>query len=624
MKRIYLFSDPECTQQYGQFVTQDWNGEEDLVTAKDSYGVIRADARVENISGITDPVYSTANVGLKDIWGRGPELASVSGSTIPFPLGEVEELHGTDQPTTHYLYVEGGIRLSYQYYHFSETHTTGVLLKCPEYLTGYDEHGDPVYTAAHIWGNTHGVRAWMGYASPSLNSVQPMTFSDDRTNVRLIICEAPILFQGSDYDSSDPINTTQQAFMPVLVADYNGTLTTLNSFFPSALTINVLNYDEYIPDPEGDQTSTGTNVFQDGQGNGLGVSDPAEHIDLATRNTAFAWGGSGVGLTYYKVTPGDLRKIIAEVWGGIFNMSSLINTDTIRNCIIGAFALPIGITGDTATSTVWVGNVPVNCNDTAYFITSSRLVAGTTDPMEPAERFTEDGWGDYNDFLHSTATLYLPFYGSVNVDIHTIARGSISVEIAIDQYNGNIAYWVYTTSMQAPNAEPILYGCYTGNCAVEFPISGFGYSGNLLQKILNTGSSVSDGVGQIGSGVVGIASGNIAGGASSAGGGAMSALSAIRSQIVDVFTKSVTNRGGIVDPMSACISPYDVTLQIRRARPLRPDPTRQIEGVPSATKIHLRDLSGYVKVKECNINTMTCPADEKMEILRMLKEGVYL
>lgn len=628
MRRIYLFEDLECSIPYGQFTTQDWNPNEDLVTARDGDGDLYIQGDKAEIDQLEDPtvfVTTCIGVGLEVDPTNGPEITTINSDTIEFPIGEPDPVSGMDEPPLHTLYMEGGIKLEYKYYLFTDTHYLGIYISAPKYLAGYNE-GVAVWVDCPIRSYGGGMdRHWLN-ASGYQASQGPIVIAyDAEKTYHVVFFEAPVQFKRTEGDNT--FTETKTAFFPMFYGQDGALIECYNGYpngYPTGITINCLNSDEIIPEPEEDQTSTGNNVFQDGLGEGLGVSDPAEHINLTDRNTAFGWGGTGVGLTYYKITPSDLSKVISEVWGGIFNMSSLMNTDVIRNCIVGAFALPIGITGDTATPTVWVGNIPISTNNTAYFITNSRLVSGTTTPMAPAERFTEDGWGDFNDFLCSSATLYLPFVGSINIDISAIARGTISVEIAIDQYNGNIAYWVYTTSMQAPNAIPILYGCYTGNCAVEMPISGFGYSGNLLQKVLNTGSQINSGVSQIGSGIGGIATGNIAGGASSAQAGGLNALAAIRNQIVDAFTKSVTNRGGIIDPMSACISPYNVTLQIRRARPLRSDTTRRIEGIPSATKIRMRDLTGYVEVKACDINTLSCSEVEKEEILRLITEGVYI
>lgn len=628
MRRVYLFSDIECTQAYGQFVTQDYNPEEDVITAVNGDGLVYADASVQDVPQLEENiVYTSKNVGEATAGNTdGPKIASVADTTIAFPLGDIDEVHGEMQPPTHKLYIEGGILIEYQYYLNTDTDVLGVRISPPQYFAGYDAAQQPIFNALGILGNTGGNVPWLGPAAASSNSFNPITVSDysNYSDFQVIIMEAPIEFKKTTEPEFD---TVQQGFFPLLIAQNGAVIECFNGYpngYASAITANALNSEEIVPEPEGDETNTGNNIDQDGQGAGLGVSDAAEHIDIDALNSGLSWGGTGDGLCYYKMPKSSFRNVLKEVWGTMFSQSPeqiasrfisgmfdpnssalMFNTDTIRSCLVGAFCLPISPTGSRVTATCWVGPYGAYAPN-SYYIETRFVEAGT---YTINSRFTDDGAGDFSDFLKSTATLYLPFVGTINIDITALARGTLSVESVIDQYTGNITYWVYTTSMQAPNGVAVLYGVYTGNCAVDVPICGIGDAGNVLRKVLNVGS-------QIASGATSVAMGDVAGVVQSGLG--------LESSLLNLQEKSAVNRGGAMDINSSALQGMHITLQIKRPRPLKQENRRDVEGIPSATKKKIREFEGFLKVKSVDLKGLSCEDSEKAKIEALLLEGVWV
>lgn len=630
MRRIYLFSDLECEQAYGQVVTQDYNPNANIITAVNHEQQVYVDARVQDITQLEENlVYTCKCVGeeVENQTTKGPEITSIADTTIAFPLGDVEEIHGEMAPTTHELYVEGGIKLEYQFYLNTDTDVLGVKISPPQYFAGYDAQEQPIFNALHIYSLNGTSIPWLGPAYWGDNSDNPIIVNDysNYSNFQVIIVEAPTQFKRTVEPEFDTIQT---ALFPMLIAQNGETIECFNGYpngYPAAISANALTSDEVIPEPDGDETNTGNNVDQDGQGAGLGVSDAAEHINITALNNGLSWGGTGNGLSYYKMPKSSFRQLLGDVWGtmfsqspeeiasrfvaGIFNPDSsalMFNTDTIRSCLVGAFCLPISPTGSTSSnSTCWVGPYGAYAPN-SYYITDRFVDSGT---HTISTRFADDGAGDFSDFLQSTATLYLPFVGTINVDITALARGNLSIETVIDQYTGNITYWVYTTSMQAPNNVAVLYGVYTGNCAVDVPICGIGDAGNVMKKVMNIGSQISSGLGSV---AMGDASGLVQAGIG------------LESSLLNLKEKSAVNRGGSMDVNSGALQGLHITLQIKRSRPLKQENRRDIEGIPSATKKKIKEFEGFLKVKSVDLKGLSCEDSEKAKIESMLLEGVWV
>lgn len=639
MRRVYLYEDLECTVSLGQFVSQDWNPEEELTTAHNDNNGVYIDATKQSIITVDDPIYSEGAIGVEEgenTATSGPQVTSIADSTIVFPLGEVEELSGQQQPTTHEVYIEGGIKLEYQYYHFNETHITGIYIAPPQYFTGYDEQQRPVFTQVFILGNGGGYRYWLGTPNKDSNDATPITFdSDTYTNPRVVFFEAPVKFRKTTSQPEPAFSVTEQAFIPILVADNNGAIETLNGKphgYPSALTINCLNSEEVIP-PAPDESGESSGIHRDGTGTGIGISDPADTIDVDALNRgALNWNGHGYGLTYYSI---DLisftRDVVGTVYGAIFKNSldawseaidsvinptadsMAINAQTIRNCIVSAYLLPNIPTQDTRVDKIWVGPLPIDQSNALTYYVGDRYQtlydAWITD-VEGHENFSDEGFGDFNDFTNTTATLHLPFVGDIPIDVCSFNRGNIRVKTVLDQFTGNISYEVHTLSMEANGGVEVLYGIYSGNCAVEQPICALGTSANVLSRIINAGSQA------VGA-AINVASGNFV----QAGMGAFSAITAADTAVA---SREVVNRGGILDKNTGPLQTDAVTLQITRPIPLKPYNRVDIEGIPAATKQPIRQFTGFLKVKSCDLKGLSCEEPEKEKILALLKEGVYI
>ena len=342
------------------------------------------------------------------------------------------------------------------------------------------------------------------------------------------------------------------------------------------------NYEEsYLP-------TTG-NVTRGGTGSGYYPHNAPEGANFAQmvteRNNALsATMGSGKGLSWYKMSASGFSSSLAFAYGSDSFMGE-ISADKRLAAYVGAYMLPVVVSG--TDSPFWladdVRNFGSNCK-----IINTRLVYGDCGTID----LSEYGYDDYNDFVNTSASIFLPFVGQINIDINAIARGTINIKYIVDICNGNIAYWVYTSSMQG--AGELLYGVYTGNCAIQVPTTGV-YNGNVLEKILNAGTA--------------IASGDYVG---------------IAKVAVESVTDVRVNRGGGIDTNSTSISRYQPRLDITKKEILRADQYKEITGIPAFVTKRLSELHGFVQILEADLASIDGEEQEKAELMALLKEGVYL
>ena len=285
-----------------------------------------------------------------------------------------------------------------------------------------------------------------------------------------------------------------------------------------------------------------------------------------------------------------MNQIVSYVYGShIFH-----DSDKILNAVVSAHILPILYVPTTANiGRVYLANVTRSVN-TAHIITS-RLVTGSMGSVD----LTNSGYDDFNDFENTTASIYLPFVGRITLDINAIARGIVKVDYIIDLFNGNIGYWIYTQSKDA--VYPVLYGTYTGNCAVEIPLCGSGRTGNTLGKILNAGSQIA------------------AGFAESPAKGAIDIYNAAQS-----FSDRTVNKSGANDVNSGCLIPYQCRLDIERREVIRTEDYADLNGVPAFDTVKISEISGFVKVQTIDLSGITCEQSERDELRRLLEKGVYI
>lgn len=350
------------------------------------------------------------------------------------------------------------------------------------------------------------------------------------------------------------------------------------------------------PEPEQTYPPTAGNVRIGGTGDGFYPSMPAERPNIEALNEALSFGShNGKGLTYYDTSKETIYQIFSKIYG-----NSYINLETRLKSLIDAFIIPFHSTSGEEISNIPVADVNVAVGLPANPITErySQVNFGVFD-------MSNYGWDDWNDFSNTTASLYLPFYGRINLDVNAFIRGSIEILAVCDTYTGNVVYWVYTKPMQAE--REYLYGVYEGQSAVQIPIANT-YTPNIFGKIM---AGVGAGVSGIGSIAIGNAS------------QALSSISSLLASLPSQFEQKV-DTSHTLDSAANATSPLQLRLDISRREMLRPEQYREIASIPAFVTERLGDLEGFVRVHSADYSGLKCEQSEKEIIKQMLEEGVYV
>lgn len=248
-------------------------------------------------------------------------------------------------------------------------------------------------------------------------------------------------------------------------------------------------------------------------------------------------------------------------------------------------------------------------------------------------------FGAYPDFApFTTAKLYLPYIGYIDIDVNLFQYGYIAVDYECDMLNGNVVAYVYT---QDKDLHRMLAYTASGNCAFPTPIYGNSMDGTAIGKSL-VGSVVSAAAGaaivspfmkaaetttllpSIAPAAIGAGAG-LAAGAATIGGAAVGASSAIGAMKQN---PTVIGNFGAGSSRITCL---DCFILIQRPEWANQTDRRDLVGMPSyqGGTVEMASASkagfgGFLKVQEIDLSAVTCTAQEKQEIERIFKSGVYL
>lgn len=202
---------------------------------------------------------------------------------------------------------------------------------------------------------------------------------------------------------------------------------------------------------------------------------------------------------------------------------------------------------------------------------------------------------DYDPF--TKISIFLPFIGFRQLNISDVMRGDISVKYGVDVLTGACLAKI---SVKRDLNDNVLY-TFSGNCAVQYPISSGSYVGIIT-------------------GLLGIA-GGIAG--TIASGGALAPMLMGAGASIGAMHANVEHSGNISSNAGAMGSkkPYII---IERPQTKLPLLGVNIEGKPQNETVVLGSLTGRVRVKAAEFNGFSCTAGELTKIKQLLTSGIVI
>lgn len=305
-------------------------------------------------------------------------------------------------------------------------------------------------------------------------------------------------------------------------------------------------------------------------------------------------GGSATGLAnLYNPTLAQVKQFSRWLWG-----SDGLNLDQLKKLLQDPMQAIIGLHVMYATPTtgadrdIQVGYI--NSGVTSKIVTEQYTV------IDCGTVTINEYFGDARDYSPFTQVYcYLPFIGIVELNADDVVNSVLGIKYKIDVLTGCC---LAQLTVKKYGLDAVLY-TYTGNCAVQMPIT----SGNYLSTV---------------SSLLGVV---VSAGSAALTGGALApvAIRAATNAIGGGARASVAMSGSLGSNAGAMgiRKPY---LIIKRVESADANGYNEFYGYPTNKRVNLSQLTGYVRVKDINLTGTTATEDEQNEIVTLLKEGVIL
>lgn len=273
------------------------------------------------------------------------------------------------------------------------------------------------------------------------------------------------------------------------------------------------------------------------------------------------------------------------------------------------FFTPNGLapeSGSAQTDTIYIGGKPVQDIETTTQATGHKLRKYIGQELSIGQVNIDEVYGSALDYApYTSLSIYLPFVGVRQLNVNEFMGGILVLRCTIDYTSGTITY---TIRANRKNSNAILY-TFTGNCAVDYPLTANDYSQRLMGAV-NAAIGVGTTIGAVSSGNVGLA--------------AMGVMNAANG-FADVGLSDKAVRSGNLSTNAGLLahkSPY-VIIE-RPNRKIDPEAYGAMNGYPSNVTVALGTLSGYTKVKEVHLELPNATQDEYNQVEQLLKSGVIL
>lgn len=224
----------------------------------------------------------------------------------------------------------------------------------------------------------------------------------------------------------------------------------------------------------------------------------------------------------------------------------------------------------------------------------SRTVSNQYVTIDCGSVTVKEYYEDARDYDFTNISVFLPFIGIHELKAKDIIGKTVKIIANVDVLTGTLLYKIKVNNRT-------LY-TYSGNCAVQLPISGASYNSILTSTL------------SLAAGVVGtVASGGAL--APVLAGGAIGAIAGSQTS-VQVSNNIGSNAGAMGNK-----KPY---LIINRKNSYNANKYYTIQGYPSNEYVLLSNCKGFTKIKEIHLENIPATNEEIDEINTLLKEGVIL
>lgn len=378
--------------------------------------------------------------------------------------------------------------------------------------------------------------------------------------------------------------TTNYTYVPIALPDVTSATDTQPTASGQNITQNTPAYD-----PATMPTNVWENLWEILQPTPTEIDTPTDTMGEGDTPAIVPPAGSASALwRIYNPSQGQLDTFGAWLWSSNFVDQLLKVFNDPMQAIIGLHKIFVSppVSGSGA---IKVGYLVSDA--------SANYVSGQYVDVDCGSVTLEEYFNNVFDYESTEVSIYLPFSGIHRLNTSDVMRGNIGVKYHVDVLTGAC---LIDISVTRDAAGGVLY-TFSGNCAVQYPVSSGSYVGIVT-------------------GLLGIA-GGITG--TIASGGMLAPLLMGAGASIGNMHTNVSHSGNIssnAGAMGAKI-PY---LIIERPQTKTPPTAVTIEGLPQNEIVTLSTLTGFTRVKKARYNGLSCTSDELNIIRGLLESGVYI
>lgn len=301
-------------------------------------------------------------------------------------------------------------------------------------------------------------------------------------------------------------------------------------------------------------------------------------------------GSASALYSIYNPTQSELNSLGAWLWSSNFVDQLLKVFSDPMQAIIGLHKVFVSppISG--------TGNIKVGYLDSGV---SSKLVGAQYTEVDCGSVNVREYFGNSLDYTDTDVMLYLPFIGIVPLNAADVMRGTVNVKYKVDVLTGACLAQVNITRDGTAGGQMYVY---SGNCAVQYPLSSGSYIGIVASLATIAGS---------------IAGSVLTGGAIAplSIGASIGALSSAKTKVE--HSGSISGNAGAM----GIKKPYFI---FRRPQTKIAFNYAEFAGSDENMYIKLVMLTGFVQIRYCHLESIPATDQELTQIEELLKSGVLI
>lgn len=352
---------------------------------------------------------------------------------------------------------------------------------------------------------------------------------------------------------------------------------------------------EYMPiDPEGMLTGNPDGDFDFN-------SDEIDFPDMPTLSALDS------GMTaMYEMTNTQLQHLSQFLWSPLFDLDTFkkMFNDPMQ-AILNISIVPVDVTtGGTAGAGIRIGNINTGVDGTRIASPYKIIDFGSIN--------LNLCWGNFADFSpYTKLSIFLPYVGVQQLSIDDVMGGTIQLKAYCDVLTGSVQYVLKSkqSNLRSHGHDSVLY-TWGGNCQYQIPLSASNMTA-VVNSIISTTTSVA------GATIAAVASEGTLAPAAIVG-----AVGSTASNVANAKT-SIQRGGGLGGAVGlfGIQKPY---LILERPELIIDSTYDATMGVPNENGDYIKNYTGFVQVKACNLSIPGATAEELSEIDSLLKGGVLV